>query len=135
MDSTITISLGQLFTILFALLGIALFVILVTMLLKVNETLKQIRLMIAKNEKHIDETMERIPKVLHNVEEITGVVNEEIKHVQGVVKNIEETVEYTASAAQGISEDILEPIRDIFQILSLITELLPNKKKKTWFKK
>ncbi|SDK06671.1 hypothetical protein [Natronincola ferrireducens] len=135
MDSTITFTLGQLFTILFALLGMALFVIVFILLSKVNETLKQIKELLTKNEENIDETLERIPKVLQNVEEITDVVNEEIKHVQGVVKNIEETVEYTASAAQGINEDILEPIRDIFQIVALIGELLPSKKKKGWFNK
>ncbi|SET65877.1 hypothetical protein SAMN05660297_03060 [Natronincola peptidivorans] len=134
MDSTITITLGQLFTILFALLGIALFVVIFVLLHKLNESIKQIKQIITKNEKNIDETMERIPKVLHNVEEISGIVNEEIKHVQGVVKNIEDTVGYTASAAQGINEDILEPIRELFQVVSLVREMFPSKKK-NWFKK
>lgn len=135
MDSTITITLGQLFTILFALLGIALFIILFIMLSKVNETLKQIQTVMIKNEKNIDESLERIPKILHNVEEITDVVNEEVQQVKGIMKNVEETIEYTTSAAQEIGEDILEPIRDIIQLVSLVTELLPGKKKKRWFKK
>ncbi|AKL94169.1 hypothetical protein CACET_c06590 [Clostridium aceticum] len=135
MDSTITITLGQLFNFLFALLGIALLIILFILLYKIYETLKQVKEILTQNEENIDETLERIPKVLHNIEEISGVVNEEVKNFQGVVRNIEETVEYTASAAQGINEDILEPIRDIFQILSLIGEVFPRKKKKSWFKK
>lgn len=134
-STAITITLGQLFTFLLGLLGIAFIAILCILLLKVNEALNQIKIIITKNEKNIDETMERVPKVLQNVEEISGVVNEEVKNLQGVVKNIEETVEYTAAAAQGINEDVLEPVRELFQIISLIAGMLPSKKKKSWFKK
>ncbi|MCC5910387.1 MAG: hypothetical protein JJT76_08120 [Clostridiaceae bacterium] len=135
MDSTITITFGQLFSILLGILGIAVFVAILMLLHKVNETLKNVREILSKNEKHIDESLERLPRVLQNAEEISGVVNEELKHVQGVVRNIEETVEYTASAAQGINEDILEPVRDVFQILAMITEMFPSKKKKSFFGK
>lgn len=134
-SATITITLGQLFAFLLGILGIVLFVVICILLLKVKEILDQINKIIVKNEKNIDESIESLPKVLNNVEQISGVVNEEIKHLQGVVKNIEETVGYTAATAQGISEDILEPIGDLFQIISLITGILPIKKKKSWFKK
>ena len=45
------------------------------------------------------------------------------------------SIEYTASAAQGINEEILEPIRDLFHIVSFIGDLLPIRRKKRWFKK
>ncbi len=135
MDSTITLTMGQLFSFLFALLGIGLFAVLFIMLSRVNNILKELRELVLKNEKHIDETMESLPKLVKNIENITGVANEEIKNVQSVVKNVGNTVEYTASAVQELNEDMIEPIRDIFNALSLITGLFPKKKKKIWIKR
>ena len=132
MNSTvITISLEQLFFFVLGMISIGILVLLAILLFKIKDILDQMKNIIIKNEKHIDQTIETIPKVLQNIEEISDVVSEETKNLQGVVKNIEQTVEYT----QEIGQDILEPIGELFQVLSLVTSVLPKKKKKTWFNK
>ena len=130
-STVITISLEQLFFFVLGMISIGILVLLAILLFKIKDILDQMKNIIIKNEKHIDQTIETIPKVLQNIEEISDVVSEETKNLQGVVKNIEQTVEYT----QEIGQDILEPIGELFQVLSLVTSVLPKKKKKTWFNK
>ena len=135
MNSTITITLGQLITFIFALLGIGLFAILFLLLARVNNVLKQIQDLVSKNQENIDKTMNSLPKVIHNVEGITEVANKEMDHVQGVVKNIDEVVQHTTATIYGINDEILEPARNFLNGLSVITDMLPGKRKKGFFRK
>ncbi len=135
MNSTITITLGQLITFIFALLGIGLFAILFLLLARVNNVLKQIQDLVSKNQENIDKTMNSLPKVIHNVEGITEVANKEMDHVQGVVKNIDEVIQHTTATIYGINDEILEPARNFLNGLSVITDMLPGKRKKGFFRK
>lgn len=138
------------------LVGLAVAVLLVMTLVKVYEILKQLRQILLRNDANINQTLDSLPKVIHNVEEITkavngemkhidgtiknveeitGTVNEEIKHLKGAVRNIEETVEYAAATAQTITEDFVLPISDLMSIVSLIKSLFVKEKKKGFFSK
>ena len=88
-----------------------------------------------RNENNIDSALNSLPKILNNTEEITKSVNEEMKHISGAIKAVEETIEYTASAAQVISEDIIMPGKDLLEILALIKSIFIKDKKKGWFDK
>ena len=140
----------------FVLVGVAVAVLLVMTLLKVYEILKQVKTILLKNESNINQSLDSLPKVINNVdeitkglngemkhiggtirniEEITDGVNEEIKHLKGAVRNIEETVEYAAATAQSITEDVVLPIADILNLLSILKGVFVKEKKKGFFSK
>lgn len=131
MDAQITI--GQLITVLFAIAGGGVLFVLFKTLMNLNQILNNINRLLQRNENNIDDALNTLPNILNNTEEITKNVNEEMKHVSGAIKAVEETIEYTASAAQAISEDIIIPAKDLFEILALIKSIFTKDKKKSWF--
>ncbi len=120
---------------LFSILGVALIGFLFITLSRINEILKQFKMTLEKNDKNINDSIEALPKLLNNLEEITAGVNEEMKHIQGTVRSIEETVGYAASTAQLLTEDIVEPVRDLLEILSVIKGIFFKEKKKGWLQR
>lgn len=133
MDMSIT--LGQLLIGMLILIGIALGAVMINVVLKLNEILKQINMIVTKNEGNINDSIEAIPNILHNAEEITDSLNQQMQHVSGTVKSIEETVEYAASTAQVLTEDIVLPISELLHILSLLKGIFIKEKKKGLFRK
>lgn len=131
MDAQITI--GQLITILLAIAGGGVLIMLFKTLMNINEIFNNINRMLQRNEGNIDDMLNSLPKILNNTEEITNSVNEEMQHVSGAIKAIEETVEYTASAAQVVTEDIVLPAKDLLEILALVKSIFVKDKKKGWF--
>ncbi|SCY65458.1 hypothetical protein [Alkaliphilus peptidifermentans] len=128
------IDMGILVAIILTPLAIILFGLILMVILKLNDVLKQVKDQLSRNEKNIDDSLRSLPKVLHNLEEITYMANEEMKHVHGAIKNIEETVGYAAATAQMVSEDIVEPIGDVLQLLSILRGIFVKEKKKGLFK-
>ncbi|QUH20127.1 hypothetical protein [Alkaliphilus sp. B6464] len=133
MDAQITI--GQLITVLFAIAGGGVLVVLFKTLANLNQIFSNINKIVQRNEVNIDSALNSLPNILVNTEEITKSVNEEMQHVSGAIKAIEETVEYTASAAQVVTEDIVLPVKDILEILALVKSIFIKDKKKGWFEK
>ena len=133
--ATIQLTGYDLLALLFSILAIVLFGFLFIALSRINEILKQFKAVIYKNDNNINESLETLPKLLNNLEEITKGVNQEMKHIQGAVKNIEETVGYAASTAQILSEDLVEPIRDLLQVLALLKSVFFKEKKKGWLQR
>ncbi|GAB6086636.1 hypothetical protein [Alkaliphilus crotonatoxidans] len=131
----ISITLGQLLIGFLMIAGIVLVVALINVVLKLNEILKQVNHIVVKNEANINASIDTIPKILHNAEEITDSFNEQMKHVSGTVKSIEETVEYAASTAQVLTEDVVLPISELFQIFSFLKGIFIKEKKKGLFRK
>jgi len=138
------------------LVGIGVLGVLLVVLLKLNDILKQAKSILIKNDGHINQSIESLPRVINNVEtitnslnkemvhvegaiknveEITVGVNEEIKHLKGAVRNIEETVEHAAATAQTLTDDILLPIGDILNLLALLKGMFVKEKKKGIFRK
>ncbi|RQD69690.1 MAG: methyl-accepting chemotaxis protein [Tindallia sp. MSAO_Bac2] len=129
-----TITVGELLVALLALLGVGALLYLLMALVKINDALKNIQAVVYKNEKHIDESLERIPRVLENVEGITSHVNQSMEHVQTTVENVTEMTDYVTDVVHGINEEVVEPVKDLFKILLMLQSLFPgNKKKKKWF--
>ncbi|SDY25172.1 DUF948 domain-containing protein [Tindallia californiensis] len=129
-----TVTVGELLIVLIALLGVGALVYLLMALIKINDALKNIQAVVYKNEKHIDESLERIPRVLENVEGITAHVNQSMEHVQSTVENVTEMTDYVADVVQGINEEVVEPVKDLFKILMMIQSIFSgSKNKKKWF--
>ncbi|SFH53464.1 hypothetical protein SAMN05192551_101405 [Tindallia magadiensis] len=129
-----TVTVGELLIVLIALLGVGALVYLLMALIKINDALKNIQTVVYKNEKHIDESLERIPRVLENVEGITAHVNQSMEHVQSTVENVTEMTDYVTDVVQGINEEVVEPVKDLFKILMMIQSIFSgNKNKKKWF--
>ncbi len=120
---------------LFSTLGVALIGFLFITLSRINEILKQFKMTLEKNDKNINDSIEALPKLLNNLEEITAGVNEEMKHIQETVRSIEETAGYAASTAQLLTEDIVEPVRDLLEILGVIKGIFFKEKKKGWLQR
>ncbi len=152
---TFTFTLETLFGVL-ALAGIAVLVALFMALLKGYEILKQVKTVLIKNEGNINQSIESLSGIVHNIDGITASVNEEMEHIGGVLKNveeitegvnqevkqikgtirsIEETVEYAAATAQSLTEDFVLPIGDLLSLLSVIKGLFVKEKKKGLFRK
>ncbi|QUH24618.1 hypothetical protein [Serpentinicella alkaliphila] len=119
---------------LFALVSLGALVLVIIGLLRVNETLNILKGILHRNESNIDESLKSMPKILNNVEEITKEINGEMKSIKEAFRNIDETTEYTASAMQIVSEDILEPIKDVLDIISVVKDVVGRPKKKGIFK-
>ncbi len=131
MNATITV--GELLIILMSILGVGVLAYLVVLLIKVNETLKSIQGIVHRNEKHLDETLERIPQVLENVEGITDHVNKSMVHVQSTVENVNDMSNYVTDMVEGVNEEVVEPLKDLFKILLMVKSLFGGTKKKRWF--
>jgi len=133
MDAQITI--GQLITVIFAIAGGGVLIVLFKTLININQIFNNINRILQRNESNINSALNSLPNILNNTEEITQSVNEEMKHVSGAIKAVEETIGYTASAAQVISEDIILPAKDLLEILALFKNIFTKDKKKGWFEK
>lgn len=131
MNATITV--GELLVVLMSILGVGVLAYLVILLIKVNETLKNIQGIVHRNEKHLDETLERIPRVLENVEGITDNVNKSMVHVQSTIENVSDVSDYVTDMVEGINEEVVEPIKEVFKILLMIKSIFGGSKKKKWF--
>lgn len=131
MNATITV--GELLVVLMSILGVGVLAYLVMLLMKVNETLKSVQQIVTKNEKHLDETLERIPRVLENVEGITGHVNQSMVHVQSTIENVSDVTDYVTDMVEGINEEVIEPLKEAFKLLLMIKSIFGGSKKKKWF--
>lgn len=131
MNATITV--GELLVVLMSILGVGVLGYLVVLLMKVNETLKSIQGLVHRNEKHLDETLELIPRVLENVEGITDNVNKSMGHVQSTIENVSEVSDYVHDMVEGINNDVVEPLKEVFKVLLLIKSIFGGSKKKKWF--
>jgi uncharacterized protein YoxC len=131
MNATITV--GELLVVLLSLLGVGVLAYLIVLLIKVNESLKSIQQIVNKNEKHLDETLERIPRVLENVEGITGNVNKSMVHVQTTIENVSDVTDYVTDMVEGINEEVVVPLKEVFKLLLMIKSLFGGSKKKKWF--
>lgn len=129
------ISVGQLLTVILILAGIAVLYMVFKALKNINDIFNNIATVVKRNEKNIDDILISLPKILNNTEEITKSVNEDMQHVTGVIKSIEETVGLTASAAQFINDDFVLPARDILEILGSIKSIFVKEKKRSWLSK
>jgi len=132
---TIEITGYGLLVFLFSLIGVILIGFLFIALSRLNEILKQFKIILDKNDKNLNDSLETLPKLLNNLEEISDGINQEMKHIRGAVKNIEETVGYAAATAQLLSEDIVEPLSDILEVLGLIKGIFFKDKKKGWLQR
>lgn len=132
MEVTIT---SDILWLIFALIGIGVLVLVIIAFIRLNETLNIIKGILTKNEKNIDDSLESMPKLLSNLEEITKEVNGDMKIIKEAFRNIDETAEYTASAMQVVSEDILDPIKDVLSIISVIRDVIGKPRKKGLFRK
>jgi predicted PurR-regulated permease PerM len=131
MNATITV--GELLVVLLSLLGVGVLAYLIVLLMKVNESLKSIQQIVNKNEKHLNETLERIPRVLENVEGITGNVDKSMVHVQTTIENVSEVTDYATDMVKGINEEVVVPLKEVFKLLLMIKSLFGGSKKKKWF--
>lgn len=122
-------------TVLLEVAGLAVLIVLFIAVIRLNEVLKRIKGILERNEKNIDDALSIMPKVLHNTNEITESINEEMKHVKGTIRNIEETVEYAVSTAQTLNDDIIVPVKEVLEILGLLKGIFIKEKKKGWFNK
>jgi len=131
MEITVT---SDILWLLIGLVGLGVLVLAMIALIRINESLNIVKGMLLKNESNIDESLENIPKVLANVEEISREINGEMKNIKEAFRNIDETAEYTASAMQFVNEDILYPIKDVLSIISIIRDTIARPKKKSIFR-
>ncbi len=131
MNATITV--GELLVVLMSILGVGVLAYLVILLMKVNETLKDIQGIVSRNEKYLDETLERIPRVLENVEGITDNVNKSMVHVQSTIENVSDVSDYVTDMVEGINEEVVEPLKEMFKIIFMIKSIFAGPKKKRWY--
>lgn len=113
---------------------IVLCVSIVYLIIKLSETVKRVNLLIVKNEKYMEDTMENVALTTKNLEEITTDLNDEMEGITHSLQNVMEAVDNTSESVNQVNEDVLRPILEIGSIISIIKDFIPTKKKKGFFK-
>jgi len=131
MNATITV--GELLIVLMSIMGVGVLAYLLMLLIRMNDTLKSIQQIVSKNEKHLDESLERIPRVLEHVEGITKHVDQSMVHVQSAIENVSDVTDYVTDMVEGINEEVVEPLKETFKLLLMIKSFFSGSKKKKWF--
>lgn len=128
----VTISLGDLGLMILwaALLVLIIYIILV--LKKFNATMKEIQEVIGSNKENIEKTLNEIPSIAKNLDEITGEVSHDVKAVRGTIDSITEKSEIAATSLTNTG-DLINGISSAIQVgffLKNLIEKISTKKRK-----
>ena len=108
--------------------GAVAMVLLAKLLFKLHSIVSRIEGLLINNEKNIDDSVEQIPKILKNIEEITNTTNEELKNVQEKIHEVESKL----TTAQNVADNFVMPAREILGLVSIARKFFKKKKKKLW---
>jgi len=101
---------------LLVILGIVLITVLIIALLKLIKTVSSVNVILARNDKNIDEVLNVIPKTINNLYEITD-----------NVKDVTEVVVETAASALGATESFQRYLVYIADILTIVKKIFSTK--------
>ncbi len=94
-----------------------------------NGVLKRVRELMDKNSSNIDKTLDRLPSIANNVDAATAKVKEEIENAGDAVGLISETVTDTVLSVSDGTQEVIEYIRIIAQIIKIIINTFFKKSK------
>jgi len=109
MDATIRLSDLGLIILWLAILVLIFYVVMT--LKRVLETLKEVQKIINDNRENIDKTLQELPSISKNIEELTSEFSKDIKSVKGTIDNFKQKSEL-ASILEG-SGDVISGVTSI----------------------
>ncbi len=119
----ITISLFDLGVVLLWIALLVLIGYLTLVLKKFYETLKDVREIITANKENIEKTLDEMPSIAKNIDEITGEVSHDVKSVRGTIDSITEKSEAAASSLNETG-DIITGIAALIQVVMFIKNFI-----------
>lgn len=122
---TITITLSDLGLMLLWAALLVLIVYLILVLKKVNDTLKEVKEIIASNKENIEYTLNEMPSIAKNIDSITGEVSHDVKAVRETIDTI---TEKSGAAAKNLTDtdSIITGITAIIQFGVFLKNFLEN---------
>lgn len=110
----IQISIAELGTAILWLAAVVLLVYLILLAKNALSILKSVSGILKTNEENIENSMNEIPNILHNVDEITGEVSHDIKSVRATVDTITEKSIVAADSLENI-DSIIAGVTTVIQ--------------------
>lgn len=122
---TITITLNDLGLMLLWAALLVLIVYLILVLKKVNDTLKEVKEIIADNKENIEYTLNEMPSIAKNIDSITGEVSHDVKAVRETIDTI---TEKSGAAAKNLTDtdSVITGITAIIQFGVFLKNFLEN---------
>ncbi|MCK9216935.1 MAG: hypothetical protein M0P77_03310 [Firmicutes bacterium] len=94
-----------------------------------NGILKRVRELMDKNSSNIDKTLDRLPSIASNVDDATAKIKDEVENAGDAVGLISETVTDTVLSVSDGTQEVIEYIRIIAQIIKIIINTFFKKSK------
>ena len=113
---------------------IVLVIAVVLFVFKLVQTMKGINTIIETNEKNINDTLNSIPIITKNIEEVTSGINDEMENITGSIENVSSTIDTTTDLVDTLNQEVLQPLLELGAVLMMIKDFIPKKKKKGLFK-
>lgn len=120
-------TVGQVIVALAIVLGSAIGVYLVIILYRVSESLKRINGILDTNKQNIDNTLNSIPGIVENVNEITGSIRKKTTLLDELFNGKEEA---DSGSALGGIENLISSITGLISLVSEIKGFFGEKKRK-----
>lgn len=96
---------------------------LVIILHRVSKTVKEVHQLIERNREQVDATLQEIPGITRNVQDITTEVSHSMQVFRPTVENVAETSDSVTRAVKD-NQSITETLVSFFNVLNTIKKLL-----------
>lgn len=120
-------TVGQVIVALSIILGAAVVVYIIIILSRLSATVRNINNLLEANKENIDNTMNSLPGIVANVNEITGSVRRKTEMLDGLFGEKEDTEN---SSIMSSLESVLSSITSVLEIFTEIKGFFSSKKRK-----
>lgn len=104
-------------------------IFLVILIYKLTQFIKRATYMLETNSENIQKTLELLPQTTQNVNDIAIAVKTNIEKVENAVGGVEEAVAETVAAVSESTENVMNFIKIITEIISIVLGSFSSKKK------
>lgn len=126
---TFTLTLNGVLIFLASIAGIVLLIYLIMTAIKLNRILKDVKDILDKNKNNVDSIMISLPKISSNIEGITGELNDGVQSIASTVGTIEKSMVKTTKAMEEKTENIVDYIYVVTDVVKAIIGMFQKKKK------
>ncbi len=125
MDNAISFTLNDLALMFLWAALLVLIVYLILVIKKFNDTMKEVKEILANNKESIENTLSEMPSIAKNIDSITGEVSHDVKAVRETIDTI---TEKSGNAAKSLNDtdSIITGITAIIQLAIFLRNFLDN---------
>lgn len=122
------ISWSELIAIVLFILGAALLFYLILAVANLVGILKNANRLLDKNREHIDQTLEKLPKITDNAEKITASLKNNMESIEHVITDVGKISDTVKKGMDTLQKDILGKAKVFVDIVEAIKKLFDKKK-------